>query len=335
MVMLENALICGANWLGDSIMSMPAIQQFKAKYPECRLTMLVKPKLAELWSMHQCIDSVMEVKEGFPGTLGTAGALKKRGFDTAFIFSNSFRSALIPFLAGVPERRGYPGHQRSWMLTDVASPYLGADKTHQSWEYPAIMGLAESGQAPGAPELRIPESISLKARQLISPAKNKGWIGLVPGAAYGPAKRWPAEYFSETGRVLAKSGYGILVMGAQGELDLCAGVAGSIESDALNLAGRTSLPELAALFGLCRAVITNDSGGMHLAAATGANVVAVFGITDPSKTGPLGKKVRVVFDEGISRSRDIERISSEAEASLKSIKPRRVIDAVEALMQGD
>jgi len=333
--MPENVLICGTNWLGDSIMSMPAIQRFREKFPSCRITMLVKPQLIDLWGLHPCVDGAATMLEGVSGAFKTAGRLAECCFDTAFIFPNSFRSALVPFLAGVHSRQGFAGHQRRWMLTEVVYPPEHADRMHQAWEYLEIMDVANDWHGPLIPRLNVPETGVARAKDLLGPGKYKGWIGLMPGAAYGPAKRWPAEYFAEVGKTLGKSGYGLLVMGSGVEADLCAGVAGSIGQNALNLAGRTSIPELAAMLGLCRVVVTNDSGGMHLAAATGTSVVAVFGITDPSKTGPLGQRCRVIFDEGVNRSRDIERSSSEAEASLRSIKPQRIIEAVESLLQGE
>ncbi|MDD4871723.1 MAG: lipopolysaccharide heptosyltransferase II [Kiritimatiellae bacterium] len=327
--MIENVLICGTNWLGDSIMSMPAIQCFKQKYPSCRITILVKHKLGGLWAMHPCMDSVIELQDGLSGILQTVGMIKQYAFDEAFVFPNSFRSALVPFLAGIPSRHGLSGHQRKWMLSNVVQTLEHPGRKHQAWEYLQIMNLSGECKEIPIPGLSVPEGAVVKAREMLGQVQQKKWIGLMPGAAYGPAKRWPSEYFVEVGKTLSKSGdYGILLMGSQQESDLCLNAKNGIGEKAVSLAGRTSLPELAALLGLCSAVVTNDSGGMHLASAVGTKVVAIFGITDPSKTGPLGKDVRVIFDKGINHSRDIKRISVEAEASLRSIKPERVYDTV-------
>lgn len=333
--MPENVLICGANWLGDSVMSMPAIQRFKEKFPSCRLTILVKPKLSGLWTMHSCMDGAIELQDGAFGVFRTAALVRQCGFDEAFIFPNSFRSALIPFLAGVPVRRGVAGHQRGWMLTDVVHLMEDEARRHQAWEYLAIMDVAGKCTEPGTPRLTISPEMSAGAAKLFGRTSQKGWIGLLPGAAYGPAKRWPVEYFVEVGKSLSVvDNYDIAVLGAASEAELCSAVASGIGAKAVNLAGKTSLSDLAALLGICRAVVTNDSGGMHLASATGTRVVSVFGITDHSKTGPLGKNSRVVFEEGVRRSRDIERVSAEAEASLRSIRPERVCSVLRELLAG-
>ena len=326
-VMTVKVLICGTNWLGDSVMSMPALQLFKKAFPDSRITMLCKPALTGLWAMHACVDEVVPLGPGTGGTFAAVGAVRRGGFDKAFVFPNSFRAALIPFLAGVPVRRGAAGHQRRWLLSDVAVLPTTSGSTHQAWEYLAIMGIT-AGEL-DMPVLKISPDAAGKADELLGAVKNSGWYGLMPGAARGSSKRWPVEHFVEVGTRLAEAtGCGVAVLGAPSEFGLCADVAGDIGACAANLAGKTGLPELAAVLSRCRAVVTNDSGGMHLASATGTKVVAVFGITDHAKTGPLGRNCRIIFDEGVERSRDVARVSSQAEQSLRAIKPDRVIRAV-------
>jgi len=268
---------------------MPAVQLFKINNPSCKITVLIKSKIETLWMMCSCVDAVIDLRGGVLGSLKAAVKVRECGFDGAFIFPNSFRSALIPFLARVPVRTGVPGHQRQGMLTDLIRLKEEHGRRHQAWEYLDIMGLSEGCTEIAAPSLSIPEQETTKARELLGQIKPKSWIGLMPGAAYGPAKRWPAEYFIKAGRMLLESDdYGIVVMGTKGEAALCGEVRDGIGKRAISLAGRTSLPELAALLGLFRAVITNDSGGMHLATAVGTPVVAIVGTTDPAKTVPLG-----------------------------------------------
>lgn len=215
------------------------------------------------------------------------------------------------------------------MLTNVVSLSCHRDRLHQAWEYVDILGLSAGCEKILDPKLSIPSDMMDEARVTIGKMRCSRCIGMMPGAAYGPAKRWPAEYFAEVGRMLAESGdFGVAVMGSRVEADLCATISSAIGAKALNLAGQTSLPQLAAMLCACGAVLTNDSGGMHLAAAVGVPVVAVYGITDYSKTGPLGSKARVIAGEGVSRSRDIERSSAEAESSLRSIMPERVYKAL-------
>lgn len=286
--------------------------------------------------MHSPVDEVIELHENLTGTLQTAGAVKAQRFEKAFVFPNSFRSALIPFLARVPIRIGMPGHQRAWMLTHVVNEEedTGNDQIHQAWEYVNILGLAEEEVEIDVPRLSVPETVVTESRKRFSMNAEVVWVGIIPGAAHGPSKRWPLDHFIEAGRnLISPEKYRVLVFGTGKDMELCSKVAEGIGEGAVNLAGKTSLSELAALLGLCRVVITNDSGGMHLAAAVGTMVVAVFGATNPEKTGPLGKGHRVIMQEGMKRSRDIERDSPAARESLRSIQPERVHHAVVELLK--
>ncbi len=325
----SNILICGTNWLGDSIMSMPAVQLLKKQEPSCRITMLVKPGLVSLWGMHPSIDDVLTVDTGLAGTRKTIMAVKRADFDRAFVFPNSFRSAVIPFLANVPCRAGVPGHQRAFMLTNVVR--LNEDKAHfhQMWEYIRIVGGIMDCEV-DKPRLKVRKLAESDIEARLGCRRPGRLIGLMPGAAHGPSKRWPAEHFIAAGRRMADmiNDSRVLVFGSMNEGGICSGVAEGIGVKAVNLGGKTSLVELAELLGLCDAVITNDSGGMHLAAAVGTKVVAVFGITDPEKTGPLGAGHRIIVQSDVVGSRDIERVSQRAEECLRLITPDRVVSAV-------
>ena len=154
----------------------------------------------------------------------------------------------------------------------------------------------------------------------------------MPGAAYGPAKRWPAERFATAGRLLKdRLKCNIVAIGSAEERALCAIVTRDAGPGSLNLAGGTTLPELAAVLAQCRLALTNDSGGMHLATAMGIPVTAVFGITDPARTGPLGSAARVM-QASAHRSRDIRRDSPEARASLLRITPEQVAETAMELL---
>ena len=316
----KKILIIGPNWLGDGVMAMPAVQAYKKAFPQTHLTMLVKPKMADLWTMHPAIDEVWTCPENFPGILRTAGMIRRNNFKTAFILPNSFRSALPPFLGLVPERAGFKGHFRSLLINKIIRRPESPPHYHQRYECAAILGVSLEDDEP--PRLNIRGRMIEKARTLLSPEKK--WIGLMPGAARGEAKRWLAEYFADLGRTLrSKHGFMIAVFGSNSEKDLCAGVRCGIGADALDLSGQTTLPELAAALSCCAAVVGNDSGGIHLAAAAGAAVVAVYGITDPEKTLPLGRKI-VVLQESVRHLRDIPRRSKEAENTLRKITPQAV-----------
>jgi len=327
--MNERILICGLNWLGDGVMSMPAIQAFKARYPSTEIRMLVKPGQASLWRMHPAVASVEVVEAGLVGVFRSARRLRGGNRPrAAYILPNSFRSALIPFLGLVPERVGLAGHQRVWMLTRVTSLSEPAQRGHQLLEYFDILGLDRREGDSVMPTLVIPPTVRAESDALLGTADTP-LIGLIPGAARGPSKRWPAESFADVGRRLTERGARVAVFGTEAESGICRRVAEGVGPVCVNLCGRTSLPSLAACLSRCRVVVTNDSGGMHLAATVGARVVAVYGLTDPEKTGPIGDGHAVVTAPGARRSRRISRSDRDSQAVLRSITPDLVLKAVE------
>jgi len=330
--MKESTLICGANWLGDCIMSMPAVQAFKARNPSESLCLLSKAKLAPLWEHHPAITRVISFETSNNGTFAVAHELRSQGFDRAFIFPNSFRSAFIVYCAGIPQRTGVAGHWRRWMLNDHVRGRSAPGQSHQAWEYFRILRLERETPMP-SPGLEIGTEEIERVQEKMGISAGRPCVALIPGAARGPSKRWPMEHFAEAGKAVArKKDCRILLLGTEAETGLCADIAHKIGPAALNLAGRTSLMELAALLASCHAAVANDSGGMHLAAGVGTPVVAVFGMTDPAETGPLGQGHRVVAAQNVARSRDIGRHSAQAAAALRAIPPRQVIDAVYAVI---
>ena len=315
-------LICGANWLGDSVMSMPAVQLLREERPSVRLSMLVKPGLVPLWRLHGAVDDVIELRAGVAGARTAASHVRERGPAEAVIFPNSFRSALVPFLAGVRARTGRKGHWRRWILTRLVDAPTDPERRHQAWEYARLVGVGGGCTQLPLPSLSLPPDVVTACRERIGEPVEAGVVAMLPGAARGPSKRWPEEAFVQTGRDLnVRTGCRILVLGSAAEAGLCARVGGALGSCAVDLSGTTSLPELASLLSLCRLVIANDSGGMHLAAAVGTPVVALFGMTDPAVTGPLGDGHRVLAPEGVHGSRDIPRDSGAARRALAGIAP--------------
>ncbi|MCE9616409.1 MAG: lipopolysaccharide heptosyltransferase II [Lentisphaerae bacterium] len=329
--------VCAPNWLGDCIMAMPALQAFCRRTPGVAITVLTKPGLVPLWRMHADVGAMVELHEGSRGAGRAARALAAAGVEVAYVLPNSFRSALIPMLARIAPRVGLRGHRPPVMLTRVVQPPAAPGRKHQVWEYLAIFGAADVSDVE-PPRLQIPAeaAAAVASRFGLGRGAVEPVIGILPGAAYGPSKRWPATHFIRAARALVeRAGVRVLVLGSKGEQSVCAEVAAGIGPRAMNLAGATTLPELAAVLADCRVVICNDSGGMHLSAAVGTPVVAIFGLTDPGKTGPLGTGHRLVQREGVVQSRDLKRDSPEAREVLASITPERVItDAMAALAAG-
>ena len=304
-------------------MAMPAVKRFRRENPSATVTMLAKPAVAPLWRLHDSLDEVLVLDKGTGATFAMARQFRQRKFSRAYILPNSFRSALIPFLAGIKIRRGTAFHGRGLMVNDrvsFASDETADRKLHQAYEYMKLLcgttdgDLADTGFHPPAPALLT--ELALQEAEIP--------VCLIPGAARGDSKRWP--YFAEAARtILAQQpACRFLVTGSASEVELCRRVAEAIGDRAICVAGRTGLVEFAALLGHCRLVLCNDSGGMHLASAAGVPVVAVYGLTDPAKTGPLGTRAVVVRPDGVNASRTISRHSQAATAALASISADRV-----------
>ena len=318
-------LIISPNWLGDAVMAMSAVRRFHLENPGCSLVMLAKPAVAPLWQMHDSVDEVLVLDKGNRATFAMAKTLRSHRFHKAYILPNSFRSALIPFLAGVKIRRGTAFHARALMINEAVSfkdDEASGRKLHQSREYLKLLcgtvdgALYDTGFHPPAPALL--EELRLATDEIP--------VCLIPGAARGDSKRWP--FFAEAAKAIMRKRpeCRFIVTGSKAEAELCGRVADEIGERAVCVAGRTGLSEFAALLGHCRLVLCNDSGGMHLASAAGAPVVAVFGLTDPGKTGPIGSNAMIVRPEGVRASRTIARHSAAALSALASISPEKVAE---------
>ena len=313
----NSILIISTNWIGDAIMSMPAVEIFRAENPLTKITVLTKPGLQPLWRMHPAVDEIQLMKKPF----ATARRLRKNNYSAAIIFPNSFRSAFVPFLAGIPVRAGACGDCRRLLLTQTVAVPNG----HQQFEYMNLLGVQGD---PPPPAISVPADAIESVKEKIK-IKNKTLITILPGAARGPSKRWPAENFAAVAKRLnSKLGAQIIFSGGADDAAVCDEISSTVGG--ISLAGKTTIQEWAALLKISDCVISNDSGGMHLATAVGTPVAAVFGITDPSKTGPLGRAA--VLQKSEFRARDIARHSEEAIRALAAVTPDDVFAAAVRLL---
>lgn len=333
MAVSGNILICGVNWIGDTIMSMPAVQAYQRLNPSARITMLVKPAMRPLWAMHKTPEAIVDLEAGTAGIWRTVAALKNKApFERAYVLPHSLRSALVPWLARIPERIGMPGHFRDGLLTRVIHPEIRPDRAHQVYEYMDLLTPEDGSAVWEPPRIEIPAAAVSAIHPLLNGACAPR-IALIPGAARGPAKQWPADHFIALGQRLSESlACSILILGAPSEKELCERVARAIGPSARNLAGATGFTEWVALLAASALVVANDSGGMHVAAAVDTPVVALYGTTDPGKTGPLTDKARIL-QQANSRSRDVARDSREARDALAAITPEDVYDAALELLE--
>ncbi|HMP89007.1 MAG TPA: lipopolysaccharide heptosyltransferase II [Kiritimatiellia bacterium] len=323
-------LVISVNWIGDAIMAMPALQLYRRLHPDRYIAVLARGVIADLWNMHAAPDEVIryDQRPGFFSPL--FDDLRNRYFDQAWILPNSFRSAWMAFRSGIARRSAMAGGWRRPLLNDVPERKVSQNRLHQSWEYIELMARDYKLDQIPRPELAM-ETSQIHEIQ----SRMKSWslpaIGMIPGAARGPSKRWPAGHFEALALKMARDQYHIVLFGGHDDAPICDELVKRIGAQATSLAGRTSLLEWAAMMKSCDLIVANDSGGMHLAAALGVPVVALYGMTDPGRTGPIGDRCTVI-QHSRRRSRDIARNSVEAEKSLASIQPEEVYLAVKAML---
>jgi heptosyltransferase-2 len=286
------------------VLSLPALRALRRGFPEARLAVLVRRELASFFDGSAWIDEVIPyaARGGMGKILGIptlVRTLRARRFDAAVLFPTSFESALWPGLAGIPRRLGYPGDGRSALLTTRVTPSPEVERAHEMHWYLHLVraGLGVDGAAePVAPDVHPPHRERMQA-WLAARRRGQGrLVALAPGAAYGPAKEWPAAHWAALVDLLAARDVESVLVGAPSERARCLEVAAAARAGALVAAGETSIGELVALLALADGFAGNDSGAMHVAGALGRPTVGIFGSTSPERTSPLGARTRVFYE---------------------------------------
>ncbi len=289
-------MVRATNWLGDAVMSLPAIRTIRQVFPHVHLAVVARPWVADLYSRETSIDEVIP----YSGGRGEVAARLRAGqFDLAILLPNAFDAALLAWLARIPQRIGYSRDARRLLLTQpIPVPETGEIPRHERYYYLELLrraGLIEHFPAGEAIRLEgIEAARAAGAAHLETLGVASAPIGISPGAAYGNAKRWLPERFAE---VAGTFGLPVLVFGSAAERALCETVAAQLRGghvETRNLAGETTLREFIDLAAACRLFLTNDSGAMHVASALAVPTVAVFGATDDVTTGPSGPLASVV-----------------------------------------
>jgi heptosyltransferase-2 len=296
-------LVRATNWLGDAVLSLPAIRALRTAHPQAEIVILARPWVAALYEGERSLDRVIPLTAASGARdwrakwkLGVQ--LRKERFDLAVLLPNSFESAAIVWLSGARRRAGYARDGRGFLLTHaVGVPRPGEIPAHERYYYPELLrraGLIE--KLPEIQEILFDGLAESRARgEALFAARGIGLpvIGVNPGAAFGTAKRWLPERFAEAARRLATArSASIVVFGAEAERDLCGQVAAAAGGH--NLAGATTLREFIDMTAACSLCLTNDSGAMHVSAAAGVPSVTVFGPTDEVRTGPVSPHAQVV-----------------------------------------
>ncbi len=289
------SLIIAPQWIGDAVMTEPLLRRLAGRGE--RLAVGALPWVAPVYRLMPQVAEVIE----FPFARGSLQLKARRKlaqqfkgrFDTAYVLPNSLKSALLPFLAGIPKRIGYLGEARVGLLTQRLKNPLRGERASMVPFYSALSG--ESDLAADRPQLQLEGALVAAAlAQLDLPAS--GYHVFAPGAEYGPAKRWPAAHFAELALGLDLP---VVLLGSEKEFTLCDEIAMAVNArkagQCLNLAGATSLAQAFAVIAGARCMVSNDSGLMHVAAAFGIRQVAVFGSSSPLHTPPLNARAAVLW----------------------------------------
>lgn len=333
----DRILIRSVNWIGDAVMTTPAMRAIRSTYPNAEITVVANPLVAELFTFHSLCDRVIVFDKkkdhrGFGGLLRFSRLLRSERFDLAILLQNAIEAAVMAWLAGVPRRIGYATDGRGLLLTD-RTPATKQVKAKHHTEYYLSM-LENFGISGGAKTLllEVADEERSSASDLVG---SSDYLVINPGAAYGSAKRWFPDRFSEVADRLAMDyKLKVVLTGGPGEVEIGNDIAAAMQTDCLNLVGKTTVRQLMAILENAKLVVTNDSGPMHVAAAFDTPLVAVFGPTDHTTTSPYSVKSRVVRQD-IDCSPCLLRQCPTDHRCMKAVTAEEVILAASSLLEGE
>ncbi len=334
-------LVRSSNWLGDAIMSIPAVRAIKAGRPDAHVTVAAPARLASVWKLVPDVDVVLPLDS--KSVFHVAQLVReRRPFDVSILFPNSLRSAIEVWLARVPRRFGYRGHFRRWLLNQRMRPefHVGPleHHSHRYLRLAEIAGAEVQQKTPNpveeetgrAAQRSTPKGFA--SRQPNVQSNQTARLALCPGAEYGPAKRWLPERFAEVARNIAgQEKVKWILLGTKKDVHLGKQIANSLGDACVNRIGQTTIEELLAELRECRLLLTNDTGTMHLAALLGVPTVSIFGSTEPLLTGPLGDG-HVVLRHHVECSPCFLRECPIDFRCMKAVTVAEVTDAVTSLL---
>jgi heptosyltransferase-2 len=309
---IKRLLVRGTNWVGDAVMSVPALKEIRRRFPDSHITLLVRPWVQDVYAAADFVDEILPydktgIHKGWAGMRHLCAELRARRFEMAILLQNAIEAALIAMWGRIPLRIGYATDGRGSLLSHAIRIDPEVRRIHQVYYYLGILsgaGLIERRPwarpdyplDPVAVGVRVSDCCAARELLRIQGIDHSSPIvGVNPGASYGSAKRWPAERYAAVADALARDcAARIVIVGAPDERPIADEVAACMHARPLVLAGRTSLGQLMGLIRECDLFITNDSGPMHLAAALQVPQLAIFGSTSETATGPLSAHAQVI-----------------------------------------
>jgi heptosyltransferase-2 len=335
----DKILVLGPAWVGDMVLAQSLFKTLKKERPDCQIDVAAPawtlPLLERMPEVTHAI--ALPFKHGelaFWKRIQFGRGLKNKGYKQAIILTNSFKSALLPFAAGIPCRTSFLGEVRYGLINDVRP--LDKKKLPRTVDRFVSLGVATDAELPkkiSNPKLIANKKNALATLKRLEKEKNQSKIlGLCPGAEYGESKRWPVEHYAEVANAALKKGWNVWLFGSEKDISITNAINTLCSQQCLDLGGKTKLGEAIDVMSLCDAVISNDSGLMHVAAALGKKLVTIYGSSDPRHTPPMGSKAVIEY-LGLACGPCFERTcplkgADQQMKCLKDIRPERVISHI-------
>ncbi|HEX7647067.1 MAG TPA: lipopolysaccharide heptosyltransferase II [Noviherbaspirillum sp.] len=297
-------LVISPNWIGDAVMAQPLLRLLKDKHPERPIDVLAPAWVAPVWRAMREVDTVLEAPFRHGALqLGErrayAKTLKARGYADAYVLPNTLKFALIPWLAGIPRRVGYKGEMRYGLINVMHHDDPDAPRPMVSF-YSALADVPKRDVPPPSalprPSLSIADEVVGQVLMKLNLRFNDPLFAFAPGAEFGSAKRWPAAHFAElANKILAdRPNAQVLLLGSSKDAQVCEEIV-RLAPGVISLAGITSLGEAIALIAKAEAMVSNDSGLLHIASALNRPIVAIYGPTDPNHAPPFSDKAKSIW----------------------------------------
>src|ERR1044071_3184931 len=303
---IKRVMVRGTNWVGDSVMTVPALRALRRVLPDAKITLVIRPGPKGIFSEADYIDDLLvyERKSAF-SVVSQIREWRRRDFDLAVLFQNAFEAALIPFLAGVPLRLGYATESRQALLTHPLALPEWRSSRHEVFYYLYLVTaleqllFGESTRSESEPDasIQISESRKVEAAELFRTygvSEEDSVVAICPGSINSRAKRWPAESFAALADRLIDSRRSVLLIGSKDELDVTESVTQKMLNRPVVLTGKTSLDQITAVLDRADLVVTNDTGPAHIAAALGRPTIVIFGPTNPLTTRPFAPDAEIL-----------------------------------------
>jgi len=307
---MQSILIIAPNWIGDAVSTQPLLANLKVLYPDSKIDILASNWVAPVYracsEVHEVIEAKFEHKKlQWNLRKEIAKEIETKNYQACFVLPNSFKSALIPWLANIPSRIGYRGELRFGLINLALDNPSKVNRPPMVEHYLVLSQLLKDDESIPldklVPKLNVSGAAKEQVGQKLQDANiNRDFIyAICPGAEYGPSKRWPTEHFAVLAQQLIKqnSNNQIVLLGGKNDYSLAQEITSQskLVSNIHNWCGNTSLDEAIALIGMSKAVVSNDSGLMHIAAALQIPQVAIFGSSDPTHTPPLSDRAKIMW----------------------------------------